>query len=96
MLDELLAYVRADGRVCPLPDKWNQLWERLPDRRRSGGGGEPPPPLILGAWRETPALLKWLRLEEHIRYADAHGALREVDAFLRGLDEREWAHLGDF
>ena len=36
------------------------------------------------------------RLEEHIRYADAHGALVKVDRYLRGLPENEWAHLSDF
>ena len=96
MLHEPPAYVRADGRVCAQPDTWNQFWEMLPGRRRSGGGWEPPLPLILGAWRGTPALHKWLRMEEHIRFADAHGVLPGVDAFLRGLSEGEWAHLGDF
>jgi hypothetical protein len=41
-------------------------------------------------------LLKILRLEEHIRYAAAHGLLEKVDRDLRRLPEREWAHLSDF
>ncbi len=95
MLDAVLEYVRQNGRVCPMPSKWNELWKMLPARRRVGSGSEPPLPLILAAWY-TPALLKMKRLEEHIRYADAHGALVKVDRYLRGLPENEWAHLSDF
>jgi hypothetical protein len=90
MLDELLAYVRENGRICPT--RWHELWEMLPGRR-VGSGSEPPLPLILGAW-DSPALLKILRLQEHIRYAEAHGCLRAVDRYLRGLAESDWEHLG--
>jgi len=96
MLNTLLEYVRQDGRVCPMPQRWNELWEMLPSRQRVGGGWEPGVPLILAAWWDTPALSKMMRLEEQICHAQAHGALPEVDRFLRGLPEDEWAHLGDF
>ena len=92
---ELLQYVRANRRVCPMPSRWNELWEMLPDRKQVDTGWEPPLPLILAAWADTPALAKILRVEEHIRYADKHGVLPEIDAFLRGLKEDEWAHLGE-
>ena len=96
MLKDLLNYVRDNRRVCPVPQRWNELWEMLPDRKRVGNGWEPPLPLILAAWWDTPAMLKMLRLEEHIRYTDAHGVLPGVDRYLRGLQEEEWAQLGDF
>jgi hypothetical protein len=35
------------------------------------------------------------RLEEHLRYAAAHGILDAIDGYLRGLPETEWAHLGE-
>ncbi len=92
VLDELLAYVRENGRVCPLPNHWDGLWQMLPNRKRAGDRCEPPPPLILAAWY-SPALLKAMRLEEHIRYAAAHGALAAVDRYLRSLTEEQWAHL---
>lgn len=66
------------------------------DRATKGGGWEPAVPLILGAWHETSALLKMLRLKEHIDWADQHGVLDEVDKFLRSLPESEWAHLGEY
>jgi len=50
----------------------------------------------LAAWRETSAFMKVTRLEEHIRYAEAHGVLEGVDRYLRGLPEEDWAHLDDF
>ncbi len=78
-----------------MPQVWNALWETLPDRHRVGDGWEPPLPLILGAWHFTSNLEKMLRLEEHIRWAEQHGRLAEVDQFLRSLPESDWHHLGD-
>ena len=89
-LSALLEYVRAEGRVCPMPDYWNQLWEMLPDKKRVGSGWEPPLPLILAAWWDTPLLAKIMHLNEHIRYAAEHGVLDEVDVFLRGLKPEKW------
>jgi hypothetical protein len=89
-LKTLLEYVKADGRICPMPDSWNQLWEMLPDKKRVGMGWEPSLPLILAAWWDTPLLAKILRLAEHIRYAAEHGVLDEVDVYLRGLKPEQW------
>jgi len=80
MLDTLLEYVWQNGRVCP--HRWHALWKMLPGRRQIGGGWQPPLPLILAA-SYAPATLKMKRLEEHIRYADAHGVLVKVDRYLR-------------
>ena len=93
LLDDLLAYVRSEKRVCPNPQEWHQLWEMLPDKKRVGQGREPPLPLILDAWWDTPALSKMVRLEEHIRYAYQHGVLEQVDAFLRQLKPEQWFYL---
>ena len=54
-VESLVAYCRENGRVCPQPTLWNELWEMLPDRRRVGSGWEPPVLLILTAWHTTPA-----------------------------------------
>jgi hypothetical protein len=88
----LLEYVQANGRICPVPQRWNQLWEMLPGRRRVGNGWIPPLPLILGAWHYT-GLEKVLRLREHIEYAATNGALDEVNTFLRGLEDAEWHRI---
>jgi len=71
------------------------MWKMLPKRRRIGAGWEPPLPLILGAWNYASNLEKMMRLTEHIQWADKHGKLTEISAFLRGLAESDWHHLGD-
>lgn len=93
--DSLMAYCRENGRVCPQPMKWNELWEMLPDRRRRGHGWEPAPPLILAAWHEAGAIQKMFRLADHIKWARSHNALPAIAAFLRSLREEDWHHLGE-
>ena len=94
-LDHLIAYCRDNNRVCPLPKAWQQLWEMMPEKKQAIGAWEPAVPLIGAAWHETPAMLKMARLAEHIQWAAKHSALAEVAAFLRGLRENEWQHLGE-
>jgi hypothetical protein len=93
--ESLIAYCRENGRICPQPLKWNALWEMLPERRRVGSGWEPALPLILAAWHDSPALSKMGRFSEHIEWAEKHGNLPAVAAFLRNLPETDWYHLGD-
>jgi hypothetical protein len=95
MLRALLEYVGSNDRVCPQSQRWNEMWQMLPDRKQVGVSWEPPPPLILAVWWESSVLDKRLRLHEHIHYAEAHGVLASVDKFLRTLPESEWAHLGE-
>ena len=97
MLEALKKYAQESDRVCPVPDKWNQLWQMLPNRKRtSSGGWIPPLPFILAAWWETPASMKRLRLYEHLEYAAQKGVLEDVDLFLKNMPEKDWAHLSDF
>lgn len=92
----LLDYCRDNGRFCPQPQEWNQIWEMLPQRtQKPSGGWIPALPLILGAWHYASGLDKLLRLREYIEWADKHDAIDEVDAFLRGLSESQWFHGSD-
>lgn len=91
----LIAYCRDNNRVCPMPPSWNALWEMLPERKRAGVGWEPPAPLILAAWHDTPAMFKAARLAEHIEWAASHGALEPIAAYLKGLPESDWFHVGE-
>jgi hypothetical protein len=77
------------------PNRWQELWEKLPNRKRVGVGWEPALPLILAAWHDTPVLLKMVRLADHIEWADKHSALVEIAAFLRELPEKDWHHIGE-
>jgi hypothetical protein len=64
-------------------------------RARVGAGWQPPPHLILAVWHDTPAMLKILRLAEHIEWAAKHDALNSVGKFLREMREEDWFHIGD-
>ena len=95
MLQALMKYARENQRVCPVPHRWNELWKMLPKRQRAGSSWDPSPPPILGDWWSTPILVKRLVLREQLEYAEKHGVLDRVEAFLRGLGEGEWAHESD-
>jgi hypothetical protein len=91
-LARLLIYAKANGRVCPVPQRWSELWESLPKRRRVCAGEGPPLPLILAAWWESTADEKRRRLELHLNYAAEHGVLDKVEQFLLSLAQDEWAY----
>ena len=94
-LSQALAVASQAGRVCPRPGHWNRLYQLLPNIRRDGYGFIPPAPLILAAWSETSDEDKQYRLREHIEWAEKNGALETVCAFLEGLPESEWHHVGE-
>jgi len=66
-LPDLLEFVKDNGRVCPIPSKWNALWKKLPDRKQNADGGWTPPlPLILAAWHFADEQDKAKCLKGHI------------------------------
>jgi hypothetical protein len=89
-LNELLKFVQDEGRICPQPGKWHELWEMLPDKQRVGSGWQPPLPLILAAWDHATGIEKMLRLRQHIEYAEEKGVLTQIDRYLRDLPVSEW------
>ena len=32
-IDELIEYVQKDNRVCPKANYWNELWDKLPNKK---------------------------------------------------------------
>jgi hypothetical protein len=94
-LEEAIAEATKNGRVCPMPMHWGQLYELLPNRRRKGAGWEPALPLILAAWHESPALFKALRLKEHLVWAASHGSIDQVYAYMVSLPEGDWYHYNE-
>jgi hypothetical protein len=91
-VDSVLKLCRENGRVCPQPQKWQQLWELLPDKRPIGVGWQPSLPLILGGWWHSSDEDKRQRLEAHIHWATEHGGLESVAELLRSLMEEDWHH----
>lgn len=89
-LDSILQFIDDSQRVCPQPQKWNELWNLLPNKTRKGAGWNPPAPLILAAWWETSDSEKKERLKEHILYAKNNDTLDKIILFLRSLEPNEW------
>lgn len=94
-LEQALLEASKNSRVCPQPQKWNDLYNLLPNKSRKGNGWEPALPLILAAWWDTPSTLKAMRLKEHIEWAASNNALERVYTFMVSLPEPEWYHYGE-
>ena len=90
-LKDLERYCTSNGRVCPLPESWYQLWKLLPRPEKKGDGAlAPPEPLILSSWGATSDTEKRERLRDQLLWAVFSGRLGEVDAFLRNLPTDAW------
>jgi hypothetical protein len=37
--------MQKNNRICPLPNRWQELYDMLPNKRRQGLGWEPALPL---------------------------------------------------
>ena len=83
---------RAKERVCPVPIKWNELFELIKRRTNAKNLSSP---LILAAWWDTPNLVKMMRFEEHLKFAYDNGEFENVKRFLDNLIEEQWHHLKD-
>ena len=92
VLKDLIDIAKMNGRVCPQPMAWNDLWKMLPNKIMKGNGWEPALPLILAAWDDTPILSKIVRFQEHLEWAEQNNAIDQVFAFLNKLDEKDWYH----
>jgi hypothetical protein len=94
-VEGVMLMARRNNRVCPLPARWAQLYDMLPDKDRSRGTWRLSRPVSIGAWATSSAMYKRLVLREHIEWASAHGMLLAVQAFLEQLDEPQWLHFSE-
>lgn len=97
-LEDVISFVRAEGRVCPKPDCWDELWRMLPGRKRVGINEHLPlyPPVpIFAAWQNTPDEQKRERLIIQLKYAAKHGVLEKVEEFLKSIKYDQWSYEGD-
>ena len=92
---EVMVEARRSNRLCPKPLAWKHLYEMLPGKTQGQDGWEPPPPVTGSAWSSTPSLAKRMRLRDHIDWAETHGCLDAVHAFLKELPEEHWFHMGE-
>ena len=92
-IESLWEYCTLNNRVCPMPIKWNNLYQMLNGKKQIGAGYEPAAPLILGAWGNSSDNEKQERLKIHIEWAKDHNQLDEIGSYLRSIEE-DWAHFG--
>jgi hypothetical protein len=88
----LLRAARHDNRVCPRPAAWTRLYEAL-------GGARTPdlqaPPVQPWQWAALSSLEKRLHFRGHVEWAARHRRLKAVAAFMEGLAETDWLHMGE-
>lgn len=95
-VESILALCRQNGRVCPMPDRWNDMFKLLKvDGIDPFDREDLLVPLILAAWHYSSDDSKAGRLEEHVRWADQHAILDRIAPYLSGLEEEQWYHRGD-
>ena len=90
-VDDAMTEARKNNRVCPVPARWQELYDRLPGRKAT----QPTPPLVGASWKATPSISKRMCLREHLEWAEAKGCLVAVMLYLRALPETEWHHMGE-
>ena len=89
-LDDVMAEIRRNNRVCPRPFAWKKLYDFLPNKTAE----LTPVPVTVEEWNMTPPLQKRARLRQHIEWAAAHGVLKQVHRALVALPEDKWYHMG--
>ena len=89
--EELMAEVRKDNRVAPLPTRWLEFYRILEDAAK--GEKLPAPPLTGSAWAGTPDSAKRMCFMEQAEWAVKHGVIAKACEFLMKLPKNEW-HYG--
>lgn len=92
IIDSIKEICTINKRVCPKPQKWDQLWKALKNKSRTQNSWTPSPPLILAAWYHTSDFLKQERLMAHLKWAEKENQLEEIYDFLLSLEEFDWHH----
>lgn len=94
-LEDAVAAVLVNDRVCPVPMRWNSFYQLLCKVAEEKGVAQPLVPLILGAWWYSSPTDKADRLRSHLSWASEHGVLEKANNYLAGLSEDDWVHLAD-
>ncbi|MBI5276165.1 MAG: hypothetical protein HY854_06865 [Burkholderiales bacterium] len=92
--NEVMVEARKNNRVCPKQRRWAELFGQFP-QWVPGSDDLPSPPLTGDSWLRTPALAKRMAFRDHIEWCEKHGCLQQMLAFVKGLPEEEWHHMGD-
>ena len=93
-LDEVLLEARRGNRVCPQPERWQELFAMFEQHVACQPWPLPPEPLTGAAWAGTQALAKRMCLREQLEWAAAHGCLGKAFDLLQNLQEADWHYMG--
>lgn len=94
--EQVADFAKQNGRICPQPQIWNNLYNSLKDKTmKQTGVWEPPLPLILAAWWDTSDFEKQQRFLTHLKWGEAHNQLNELFDFLLALTEDQWHHQNE-
>jgi hypothetical protein len=89
-LDEVIAYATAEGRICPTPPEWGEVYRIVLTSALKAGHTSPRPPLFLAAWWHTSDGEKQERFHSHLRLAHRYGVLNDVNTYLISLTVEQW------
>jgi hypothetical protein len=85
---ELMALIRKENRVCPLPTRWLEFYRVLQDHAR--GAALPGMPLTGSAWAATPTSAKRMCFREQVEWAVDHGCITPAYEFLKSMPASDW------
>lgn len=91
-LFDLMAEIRKNNRVCPVPTRWLDFYRLLEEA--AAGAPLPSPPLVGAAWAATPSLAKRMCFREQLEWAAAHDCMNPVYQYLKSLGEADWHYMG--
>lgn len=86
-----MSEIIKNNRICPQPQKWNQLWEII----KSKTDEKISSPLILAAWWETSDDEKLERFKYHLKVAERLNRIKEVELYMHSMNESDWHHKGE-
>jgi hypothetical protein len=91
-LKDLSDLCNQNDRVCPMPNKWNDLYEIVTTKDHDLGNDQVMPhmPLILGAWWDTTDGDKRNRLSEQLKWCQENNRSDIAWAYLNSLKDDEW------
>jgi hypothetical protein len=85
---DLLEFVQRDGRVCPMPSKWDEFYKSLPNLDAPAARELPVPHILALADADPETKRRVLMLQ--ILWAATNGALHKAERFLTSLADEDW------
>ncbi|MDE2607336.1 MAG: hypothetical protein KGL68_15580 [Burkholderiales bacterium] len=89
---ELMAEIRKEGRICPLPTRWLEFYRVLQDAAH--GAALPAPPMSGSAWAANTPATKRNCFAAQVAWAVEQGCVPQAYEFLSALPKSDWYYGG--